>query len=84
MGLQHEGEDLEEAKKNEEIAASIQGPVIGRGLKGDEVLYTVIPGSQFDEILATLDLTAGEKELLEEIRQIRETAQGGENGPKAP
>jgi len=68
-GLQCKGENLCEAGSGEEIAVSLQNGVIGRNISEGDVFFTFIPERQF-EAVCSLELTEGEKGLLEEIRKL--------------
>jgi translation initiation factor 5B len=70
-GLQCNGKDSLEGKEGEELALSLDGGVIGRNIKEGDVLFTFIPEKHFEE-LDSLELSAGERVLLEEIRKMEE------------
>ncbi|NHJ12316.1 MAG: translation initiation factor IF-2 [Candidatus Thorarchaeota archaeon] len=64
---------IEEATDGMEVAVSIRGPTIGRQVKSDEVLYVDIPDKHILAIRKKFleDITPPEREVLEEIIQIR-------------
>lgn len=63
-------EFLPQAGKGQEVAVSIEGPTIGRHISEEEVLYTDLPKEAYN-ILVTSDLSADERQALEEIDQIK-------------
>jgi translation initiation factor 5B len=63
-------EFLPQAVKGQEVAVSIDGPTIGRHISEEEVLYTDLPKEAYN-ILVTSDLSADERQALEEIDQIK-------------
>jgi translation initiation factor 5B len=67
--LQRENEKVAEAEENDELAASIEGAVIGRNLKeGDVVLVDIPEGAA--RALRTQPLTPRETEILEEVVRL--------------
>ncbi|MBU0497986.1 MAG: translation initiation factor IF-2 [Candidatus Thermoplasmatota archaeon] len=69
-GIQSENRPVEEALQGQEIAISIEGVTVGRQIKGDDILYTVIPETDAKK-LKNLDLlTSDEKEVLYKIYEI--------------
>ncbi len=68
-GLQRDGESVAEAEEGTELAASIEGAVIGRNLKPGDALLTSIPESAA-RALRQQALTPREGEILEEVVRI--------------
>jgi len=68
-GIQCNGKDVQEASEGEEIAISLNDGVVDRNVKEGEVLFTFIPESHFND-LDSLELSEGEKRLVEEIKDI--------------
>jgi translation initiation factor 5B len=69
LGVQSSGKSVNEAKKNEEVAISIDKGVVGRNIKEGEILY-----SNIDEKSAKLLLSELKEEdlkCLEEIIEIK-------------
>jgi len=71
-GLQRENEKVTEAEENDELAASIEGAVIGRNLKEGDVLLVDLPESAA-RALRTQPLTPRETEILEEVVRLHRT-----------
>jgi translation initiation factor 5B len=70
--LQHEGKSVSEAVEGTELAASIDGAVIGRNLKeGDELLVSVPESAA--RALRGQALTPREVEILEEVVRVHRT-----------
>ncbi|NHI83333.1 MAG: translation initiation factor IF-2 [Candidatus Thorarchaeota archaeon] len=67
---------IEEATDGMEVAVSIRGPTIGRQVKSDDMLYVDIPDKHILAIRKRFleDITPPEREVLEEITQIRREA----------
>lgn len=59
-GIQHEGEDIEEATRGDRVSVAIDGPTIGRGLDEGDELFTQLPEKHAKII---------ELELLEELNE---------------
>jgi translation initiation factor 5B len=70
--LQEKNEKLEEAKKGDEIAVAIDGPLVGRHIEEGDILFTEINFNQYEQILKTgmKFLNGEDKELLKKITQI--------------
>jgi len=69
-GLQNEGEAVKEAKKGDEIAVSIDGGNVGRNLFEGDKLYSCIPEKHYLVLEKySVDFSAGEKQLLEKIKE---------------
>jgi len=67
--LQRENEKVAEAEENAELAASIEGAVIGRNLKEGDVLLVDLPESAA-RALRTRPLTPRETEILDEVVRL--------------
>jgi translation initiation factor 5B len=67
--LQQDGESVSEAVESTELAASIDGAVIGRNLHEGDPLYVEIPESAA-RALKTVPLSDREREVLEEVVRI--------------
>jgi len=67
--LQKENESVTEASELEELAASIEGAVIGRNVREGDVLLVDIPESAARS-LRTVNLTDPERAVLEEVARI--------------
>jgi translation initiation factor 5B len=71
--LQREGESVSQAEENEELAASIDGAVVGRNLKeGDQLLVALSESAA--RALRGQALTASEQSILEEVVQLHRAA----------
>ena len=71
-GLQRENEKVTEADEHEELAASIEGAVIGRNLKEGDVLLVDLPEGAA-RALRGQPLTPRETEILEEVVRLHRT-----------
>jgi translation initiation factor 5B len=69
-GIQSENRPVEEAIQGQEIAVSIEGATVGRQIKGDDILYTVIPERDAKKIKSMDVLNTDEKEVLNKIFEI--------------
>jgi len=67
--LQRENEKVTEAEENDELAASIEGAVVGRNLKEGDVLLVDLPESAARTLRAR-PLTPRETEILEEVVRL--------------
>ncbi|MBU1120340.1 translation initiation factor IF-2, partial [Candidatus Micrarchaeota archaeon] len=67
--IQHEGKTINEAKKGEEVAVSIEGGVVGRNINEKDELTTFVSAAHCKKLEETDVLKKDEKELLEEIRK---------------
>jgi translation initiation factor 5B len=76
MQIQDRSISIDEATTGMEVAVSIRGPTIGRQVKSDEILYTDVPDKQILAIRKRFldDLTQPEKDVLDEIVQIKREA----------
>ncbi len=69
--LQNKGENVTEGKLGEQVAVSIDGAVVGRNIKEDDILYSFILKDEYKLLSENLDiLSEHEKNTLEEIREI--------------
>ena len=71
--LQKEGESVPEAGENDELAASIDGAVVGRNLKEGDVLIVSLSESAA-RALRGQPLSAKEQEILEEVVRLHRAA----------
>jgi translation initiation factor 5B len=72
-GLQKDGESVPTAEESTELAASIDGAVMGRNLKEGDQLLVAIPESAA-RALRGQTLSARESEILEEVARIHRPA----------
>jgi translation initiation factor 5B len=72
--LQNEGESVPEAVEGSELAASIDGAVIGRNVKEGDVLLVVLPESAA-RALRGQPLSPSEQAILEEVVRLHRTTQ---------
>jgi translation initiation factor 5B len=71
--IQEENEKIEEAKRGSQVAASIQGPTIGRDLEKSQVMLTDVTSKDYQRLQELEDLLSeGEKSVLEEIVKIKD------------
>ncbi|MEM3127212.1 MAG: translation initiation factor IF-2 [Candidatus Woesearchaeota archaeon] len=69
--IQHEQENIPEAKYGQQVAVSYEGPTVGRQIKEGDILYSIIIESEFRKMKDHKEnLTPKEIELLKEIAQI--------------
>ena len=68
--LQRESEGVSEAPEGAELAASIDGAVVGRNLKEGEVLWVSLPEAAA-RALKDQPLTANERTILDEVVRMR-------------
>jgi translation initiation factor 5B len=68
--LQRESESIPEAEESAEVAASIDGGVVGRNLAEGDILLVVIPESSA-RALKDQTLTPREREILDEVLRLR-------------
>jgi translation initiation factor 5B len=73
--LQQEGKSQKEATEGAEVAASIDGAVVGRTIKEDDVLYVSLSESAVRS-LKGLPLTSSEKMTLDELLRIQRRING--------
>ncbi len=69
-GLQKDGKPVASATQGEELAASIEGAVIGRNLKEGDQLIVSLPAAAVRALRAAT-LSPEERDLLEELVRIR-------------
>jgi translation initiation factor 5B len=71
ISLQKENENIAEAKKNEQVAASLDRVTIGRQLKEGDILISAIKENEFRKLKEFKHLLSKEEiELLKEIAEI--------------
>lgn len=72
--IQEEQETLSEAAVGDELAVSLRGPVVGRQVKGGDVLYVDVPRDHMISLKKDLsDLLSGDElSVMEEIIQIKQ------------
>ena len=71
--IQEENEKIEEAERGSQVAASIQGPTIGRDLEKSQVMFTDITQKDYARLQELREqLSEGEKSVLEEIVEIKD------------
>jgi translation initiation factor 5B len=69
--IQSEKESLSELEEGKQAAISMDGVVIGRTLKGDEILYSAVPANDFKKMKEFKKaLSSKEIEILKEIALI--------------
>jgi len=75
LQIQDRSVSIDEATDGMEVAVSIRGPTIGRQVKNDDILYIDVPDKQILAIRKKFldDLSPPEKEVLEEITEIKRT-----------
>jgi translation initiation factor 5B len=73
--IQDKSESIPSASKNQEVAISIAGGVVGRNIKEikDEIFYVDVPERDFKLIKAKFkkELTSDDKEILSELAKIK-------------
>jgi translation initiation factor 5B len=76
LQIQDRSVTVDEASDGMEVAVSIRGPTIGRQVKNDETLYVDVPDKHVLAIRKKFleDLTQPERDVLEEIVQIKRAA----------
>lgn len=68
--LQEENRSVDHAERGTELAASIDGAVVGRNLSEGDTLYVAVPESAA-RLLRTLPLSDEERQVLDEVVRIR-------------
>jgi translation initiation factor 5B len=68
--LQKEGSSVTDAEEGSELAASIEGAVVGRTFQEGDILYVQLPESAA-RILRNAPLSPSEREVLDEIVRLR-------------
>ncbi len=71
--IQHEKEEIEEAKKGQQVAISMPEPFYGRQIKANEILYADCSKTDVKtlETKYASSLSEGEKALLKEIKRLK-------------
>ncbi len=69
--IQSEGVVVEEAKRGEKVAVSIEGGIIGRNFDKGDILYTNVEDKDFDALVETKVLSEEEKMILDEIMKLK-------------
>ncbi|MHA1289147.1 MAG: translation initiation factor IF-2, partial [Candidatus Thorarchaeota archaeon] len=70
--IQSEGVVAKQAKVNQEVAISIDGPTVGRQIKEEDILYTDLSSDDYKKLLEVRDLLSDtELRALEEIQDIK-------------
>ena len=72
--LQREGSSADHAEEGAELAASIDGAVVGRNVAEGDVLYVAIPESAA-RFFRTAALSPSERAVLDEVTRIRRLSQ---------
>ncbi|HZY91510.1 MAG TPA: translation initiation factor IF-2 [Thermoplasmata archaeon] len=72
--LQKEGSSVDHADEGTELAASIDGAVVGRSVAEGDVLYVAFPESAA-RLFKTAKLTESERAVLDEVIRIRRATQ---------
>src|SRR3989344_2065653 len=71
QAIQSEGKSLEEAKKGQEVAVSIEGAVVGKDIAENDIVYTYIPKKHIALLKEVSEsLSSEELELLEKIEEM--------------
>jgi translation initiation factor 5B len=69
-GLQKENESVDHADEGTELAASIEGGVVGRNLTEGDILFVAVP-EPAARLLKNLPLSERERSVLDEVIRIR-------------
>jgi translation initiation factor 5B len=69
-GIQSQNKPVEEALQGDEVAISIDGPTVGRQIKGDDIFFTVIPEGDAKKLQQLDVLNSDEKDVLTKIIDI--------------
>ena len=71
-GMQKDKKSVDEAKGGDEVAAAIQGPLVGRHIFEGDVLYTDVPEGHIRELMRNRHLIPESYiELLQEIAEVK-------------
>ncbi len=71
VAVQEHGETAKSAKIGQRVAISIDGAVVGRNIREDDVLFTVISGRDYKFLIKNRELVSdNELNVLEEIKEI--------------
>ena len=73
-GLQREGASVDHADEGTELAASIDGAVVGRNVAEGDILYVSIPEAAARQF-RTATLSESERSVLDEVTRIRRLTQ---------
>jgi len=73
-GLQEENRSLDHADEGTEVAAAIEGAIVGRNLEEGEILYVALPESAA-RALRGVALSDRERAVLDEVLKIRRATQ---------
>ncbi|HEV2316841.1 MAG TPA: translation initiation factor IF-2 [Thermoplasmata archaeon] len=73
--LQRENESVKEAAEGDELAASLDGAVVGRTIQEGDTLYVALPEAAA-RLLRGKSLSDSERTVLEEVTRIRRATQG--------
>ncbi len=73
LQIQDKGETREYARRGEQVAVSIRGPIVGRHIDEGDVLYTSMPLGHIEKFKTKLveELTSDELETLREIENVK-------------
>ncbi len=70
--MQLNGKNIQEAKKGDEVAVSIEGGSAGKNFKEDDLLYSSIPPKHLENLEKIIDsLDDDEVELLRELKEMK-------------
>lgn len=69
--IRHEDKNIDEAKQGMEVAIAIDGPLIGRQIKEEDILYVDIPAGDARKFRDMHKLTSDEEMVLEELYRIK-------------
>ena len=71
-GIQHEKENISEAKKGKQVAVSLDNVTVGRQIREGDILYSSIPEEDFRKLKKLAKyLEKDEIELLKEIAEVK-------------
>ncbi|MGM5487397.1 MAG: translation initiation factor IF-2 [Nanobdellota archaeon] len=71
-GIQLEQKNIEAAEKNKEVAVAMEGVIVGRQIKENDILYTALSEDEFKSFKQFKKLLSQEeKDLLKEIAEIK-------------
>jgi translation initiation factor 5B len=70
-GIQSDNKPIEEALQGQEVAISIDGVMVGRQIKGGDILYTDIPVNDAKKLKELDVLNTDEKDVLDKIYEIK-------------
>ena len=75
LSMLREGESVAEAPEGSDLAASIDGAVVGRSIAVGDVLLVAL-GEGAVRALRTAELSSTERAILEEVVRIRRAVEG--------